>query len=208
MSENIQVLNHSCVKLTGKQVIYVDPYGLKNNFNDADYIFITHSHYDHFSSEDILKLKKDNTKIIVTNDLYDEVVKLGFTNENIMLVTSDEDYTIDDIEFKTVIAYNKLKPFHIKSKKWVGYVINFEGISYYITGDTDFTPEMLNVKCDVVFVPVGGTYTMNAEEAAEFVNNIKPNLAIPIHYGSIVGSKNDAEKFVRLLKDIEYKILM
>ena len=208
MHENIEVLNHSCVKIIGSKVIYVDPYGLKNKFNDADYIFITHSHYDHFSEADIEMVRKDSTKIIITNDLYDKVISLGFAEEDITAVEPYEEYKINDIEFKTVIAYNKLKPFHTKDKGWVGYVIKLNGISYYITGDTDFTHEMLEVKCDVAFVPVGGTYTMNASEAAEFVNAIKPNLAIPIHYGSIVGTNDDAKNFISLVNDVECKILM
>ena len=208
MHENIEVLNHSCVKIIGSKVIYVDPYGLKNKFNDADYIFITHSHYDHFSEADIEMVRKDSTKIIITNDLYDKVISLGFAEEDITAVEPYEEYKINDIEFKTVIAYNKLKPFHTKDKGWVGYIIKRNGISYYITGDTDFTPEMLEVKCDVAFVPVGGTYTMNASEAAEFVNAIKPNLAIPIHYGSIVGTNDDAKDFISLVNDVECKILM
>jgi len=208
MNENIEVLNHSCVKLSGKQIIYIDPYGLQNDFSDADYIFITHSHYDHFSAEDIKKVAKKNTKIIVTNDLYNEVLQLGFAVENITVVKPNEKYKIDDIEFKTVPAYNKLKPFHTKSKEWVGYIIKQDNISYYITGDTDFIDEMSQVRCDVAFVPVGGTYTMNAKEAAEFVNQIKPKLAIPIHYGSVVGKKEDAIKFSELLNGVECKILM
>lgn len=208
MNENIAVLNHSCVKLSENKIIYIDPYGITNNFNDADYIFITHSHYDHFSPDDIEKLKKENTKIIVTQDLYENALDLGFNEKNILVVEPNKQYEIDDIKFSTVIAYNKLKPFHMKSKAWVGYIIIINEKSYYITGDTDLTPEMLNIKCNVAFVPVGGTYTMNAEEAAEFVNKIKPDLAIPIHYGSVVGSDKDAQKFVSLVTNVECKILM
>ncbi len=105
----------------------------------------------------------------------------------------------EGIEFTTVPAYNTNKQFHPKENEWVGYIIEIKGIKYYIAGDTDITEENKKVKCDVAFVPVGGTYTMNFKEAAYLINEIKPKIAVPIHYGGIVGTNQDATNFIKLL---------
>ena len=106
---------------------------------------------------------------------------------------------VQGIKFETIPAYNTNKTFHPKENGWVGYIITLDDIRYYIAGDTDITEENRKVKCDVAFVPVGGTYTMNYSEAAELVNIIKPKIAVPIHYGSVVGTKQDATTFTKLL---------
>ena len=116
---------------------------------------------------------------------------------------------VKGIKFKTIPAYNTNKTFHPKGNDWVGYIITINNIRYYIAGDTDITEENKKVKCDVAFVPVGGTYTMNAKEAADLVNQIMPKIAVPIHYGSIVGTNKDAEEFINMLNpDISGSILM
>ena len=113
------------------------------------------------------------------------------------------------IRFETVPAYNVNKTFHTKEKGWVGYIIELGGIRYYFAGDTDINEENKKVKCDVAFIPVGGTYTMDYKEAAELINEIKPKIAVPIHYGSIVGTKQDAISFIKLLhSSIKGVILM
>ena len=195
MLEGIKVLCHSSIKFEKEQVIYFDPYKINEKYNDADIIFITHSHYDHFSEEDILKVKKEETKIVVPEDLYNKSFKLKFDESNILIVKPNEEYEVNNIKFKTIPAYNVNKNFHPKSNNWVGYIITLDNVSYYIAGDTDITEENRKVKCDVAFVPIGGTYTMTAKEAANLVNEIKPKIAVPIHYGLIVGSKEDEEIF-------------
>lgn len=208
MLENIQVLYHSSIKINKEKVIYIDPYKITDDCHDADIIFITHSHYDHYSEEDIKKIIKENTKIIATNDLQESVSNL-INKENIIAVKPNEKYCVEGISFETIPAYNINKQFHPKQNNWVGYVVELNGIIYYIAGDTDITDENKTVKCDVAFVPVGGTYTMTAKEAASLVNIIKPKIAVPIHYGSVVGTKQDAIDFVDLLDEgIEGKILM
>ena len=199
-------LVHSTVKIEDKGVvIYVDPYMIDRNYNDADYIFITHSHYDHYSKEDIEKVINDKTVLIVTKDLEEKVEKYG--NEYI-IVFPNEEYDLKNFSFKTIPAYNIDKQFHKKEYDWVGYIICINGISYYIAGDTDITEEAKKVKADIVFVPVGGTYTMTFKEAANLVNIIKPKVSVPIHYSVIVGSKEDAEKFRGCLdKDIKCEII-
>ncbi|MBQ7668462.1 MAG: MBL fold metallo-hydrolase [Clostridia bacterium] len=208
MYGNLSVLNHSTVKIVGGKVVYIDPYGLKNVTQDADYIFITHSHYDHYSPEDIEKVSKDTTTIIVTSDLAEKARELGFGVENILTVLPQETHELNGLKFTTIPSYNNLKPFHPKRNNWVGYLIELDGKTYYITGDTDKTLEAEKVKCDVLFVPVGGTFTMDYKAAANLTNMIKPKVAIPIHYGSIVGSSDDAKNFASLLDGIECKILM
>ncbi len=209
MLDNIEALCHSSIRIDKEKVIYIDPFHLKQNYNDADIILITHSHYDHFSEEDIKKVIKSNTKIYVTRDLIEKTKKLGFKENNIILVNPEEKYYEDSIEIRTIRAYNINKNFHPKENNWVGYILKIEDIIYYIAGDTDITEENQNVKCDIAFVPVGGTYTMTAEEAATLINRIKPKIAIPIHYGEIVGSKQDAEIFINKLdKEIKGKILI
>lgn len=209
MLENIEVLNHNCIKFKEKKIIYTDPFQLKNNYNDADIILITHSHYDHFSEEDIKKVKKENTIICITDDLYDKTLKLGFKKENILVVEPNNEYQILGNHVKTVHAYNANKAFHPRENNWVGYLLNLYGNTYYIAGDTDIMEENKKVICDVAFVPVGGTYTMDGKEAAELINIIKPKVAVPVHYGSIVGKQEDAELFIRGLDEgITGKIIM
>ena len=209
MIENVQVLCHSGILINKGKAIYIDPFRIKNNYNDADIIMITHDHYDHYSEEDIEKVRKEDTIIVVPVELEKKAINIGFKKENIIVVESNHQYNIEQIKIQTIPAYNIDKPFHQKENNWVGYIIELEGISYYVPGDTDITEENKKVRCDVAFVPVGGTYTMNSKEAAELVNEIKPKIAIPIHYGEVVGTKEDAIDFVRRVnKDIKCEILM
>lgn len=191
-----------CIKYNNK-VIYIDPFKIEKPTKDADYIFITHSHYDHLSLEDINKVCNENTKYIIPES---EIDKLE-TN-NILGVLPNNKYTIDDIEFQTIPSYNTLKPFHKKSNNWVGYLLNLDK-TIYIAGDTDINEDIKKVKCDIALVPIGGTFTMNYKEAAELVNIIKPKIAIPIHYGTIVGNIEDGNKFASLVdENIEVKTLI
>ena len=195
MLEEIKVLCHSSIKFEKEKIIYFDPYKINKNYNDADVIFITHSHYDHFSEEDILKVKKENTKIVIPEDLYNRSLELGFKENDILVVMPNKEYEINNIKFKTIPAYNIDKNFHPRANNWVGYIVTLDDVVYYIAGDTDITEENKKVKCDVAFVPIGGTYTMTAKEAANLVNEINPKIAVPIHYGLIVGNKEDEEIF-------------
>ena len=209
MLENVKVLCHSSIKFEGEKIIYFDPFKIDKKYRDADIIFITHSHYDHFSEEDILKVRNENTIIVIPSELYINCFNLGVDAENIVIVDPEENFVIDNIEFETIPAYNTNKDFHPRKKDWVGYIIHLDGITYYIAGDTDITDENKKVKCDVAFVPIGGTYTMNAKEAATLVNIIKPKIAVPIHYNCIVGTKEDEKVFTNTLsKDIQLKILL
>ena len=209
MLENIEVLYHSSIRINKEKTIYIDPFKIDRNYNDADIIFITHDHYDHYSEEDIDKVINENTVIVIPEELLTKVLKKGINKNAIITVKPNQKYMVQGIKFETVPAYNTNKTFHPKENGWVGYVIEINEIKYYIAGDTDITEENKKVKCDVAFVPVGGTYTMDFKEAAQLVNQIQPKVAVPIHYGSVVGTKQDAEEFIKLLHtNIKGVILM
>lgn len=199
--DGISINFHASIRIekVGK-VFYFDPYKIEDSKNDADYIFVTHSHYDHYSEEDIKKVMNDKTKFVVTSDLEENIKGLGVSSDNITVVFPEKKYKVDDISFSTVSSYNIEKTYHKKSYNWVGYVVTIDNNKYYVVGDSDVTDELKNTECDVIFIPVGGTYTMNAKEAADVVNNMNVKYAVPIHYG-VVGSKSDAESFVSSLND-------
>ncbi|MFR8115570.1 MAG: metal-dependent hydrolase [Clostridium sp. 26_22] len=209
MLENIEVLYHSSIRINKEKTIYIDPFKIDRNYNDADIVFITHDHYDHYSEEDIDKVINENTTIIIPEELLTKLLRKGINKNAIITVEPNKNYMVQGIKFETISAYNTNKTFHPKENGWVGYIIIINGIRYYIAGDTDITEENKQVKCDVAFVPVGGTYTMDFKEAASLINEIKPKIAIPIHYGSIVGTEQDAIDFIRLLHpEIKGIILM
>ena len=205
MLENVSIFTHSSIQITAADgtKIHFDPFGITDELNDADYIFITHSHYDHFSPEDILKVKKENSKIVVTSDLSQKAKDLGFKEENVQIALPNTHYILGAIEFDTIPAYNQTKQFHPLKNGWIGYIVNIDNVKYYIAGDTDYTSEAASVKCDVAMLPIGGTYTMNPHEAAKLANAIHPKYVVPTHYGSIVGTPEDADIFISLVdKDI------
>mgnify|MGYP002587934736 CR=1 FL=1 len=199
MLENIEVLKHSSIRINKEKIIYIDPFEINKNYNDADIIFITHDHYDHYSEEDIDKVIGENTTIVIPEELLTKLLKKGIQKSAIITVEPNKEYMIQGIKFETIPAYNTNKAFHPKENEWVGYVIEIQGSKYYIAGDTDITEENKKVKCDIAFVPVGGTYTMDFKEAAQLINEIQPKIAVPIHYGSVVGTEQDAIDFIRLL---------
>ena len=210
---DIKLIAQNAIKIitNNGKVIYFDPFNInKNNLNDADVIYITHSHFDHFSPEDIRKIKKENTKIVVTKDLFEKSIKCGFDEKNILEVVPNNEYNYAGIEFKTIPAYNINKEFHKKEFEWVSYILKIDDDVIYVAGDTDVTDEALNVKCDIALIPVGGKYTMNADEAAMLIERILPRkYAVPTHYQTIVGSLEDAARFKELLKGkVEVEILM
>ncbi len=209
MLENIQILYHSSIRINTEKIIYIDPFNICKENHDADIIMITHDHYDHYSEEDINKVKKSDTILVVPEKLERKLLKNEISQNQIVTVKPNEKYIVEGFKIETIPAYNINKKFHPKENNWVGYIIEVEKIRYYIAGDTDITEENRKINCDIALVPVGGTYTMDFKEAAKLINEIKPHIAIPIHYGSIVGTNEDANKFIKLLNDpIQGKILM
>ncbi|MCI7093573.1 MAG: MBL fold metallo-hydrolase [Lachnospiraceae bacterium] len=201
MTENIEVFTQSSIRITyGDRRIYIDPFQMREAPKDADFILITHDHYDHFSPEDIEKVSNGKSVLIVPAKMLPQAEKVSSIVEEIHSVMPGEHYGISGLEFDTVAAYNNLKPFHPKSAGWVGYILQIDGQRIYVSGDTDMNRDNRDVKCDIALVPIGGTYTMDAKKAAEFINTIRPTVAIPTHYGSIVGKKEDADVFAADVK--------
>ena len=201
----INVNNHSSIQIND---IFIDPYGITETNKKAKYIFITHTHYDHLSLEDIKKIISKETIFVAPKDAQ-KTLEENFPNHEKFYVEPNQELKFDNFEVKVIPAYNINKNFHKKEFGWVGYVFKIESITYTILGDTDEIPEHETLKTNVLFVPIGGTYTMNAEEAAILVNKIKPDLAIPVHYNAIVGSKEDEEIFLENLdKNIKYQIFL
>ena len=193
MVENIHWLGHASFKITGEKTVYIDPWKLKEG-EPADIILITHDHYDHLSVEDVAKIATNTTWIVTTPDA---AAKL---TGNVKTVKPGDSLEVEGIKIEAVPAYNVNKDFHPKGNNWVGFIVTINGKRIYHPGDCDYMPEMNDVNADIVLVPVGGTYTMTAEEAAQAVNAINPEAAIPMHYDDIVGSIADAEKFKELCK--------
>ena len=210
MTENITVFTQNSIRITDRdRQIYIDPFQMREEPHDAEYILITHDHYDHFSPEDINKVAGNNTILIVPEKVQGKANEAADFVSRIVTVKPGVHQEIDGLEIETVPAYNILKPFHPKNAEWVGYILRVDGKRIYIAGDTDATKEAKSVKCDIALIPIGGTYTMDAKKAAELVNTICPSVAIPVHYGSIVGKPGDGEVFADNVKDpikVEFKI--
>ena len=199
--ENIEINTQSSIRIKLNKVIYFDPFKIEEFKNDADIIFITHNHYDHMDLESIEKVKNDNT-IVVAPLSMEEVIRNIKFKDYIFLSPNDE-INIENIHIKAVPAYNLEKPFHPRTNNWLGYIITYNNISYYIAGDTDKTKEVESVKCDIALIPIGGHFTMNVDEATELINIIKPKLVIPTHYGTIIGDPSDGKTLKANLQGIE-----
>ena len=193
MDLNIKINKHSSICVDND--IYFDPYGITGHQKNAKVIFITHSHYDHLDMPSIKNIFNEDSVIVGPKDAIDMLREEGYDDENLKVVKPFESGIAYDIEFETFPSYNLNKKFHPKDNGWIGYTIVSKDIKYTVCGDSDNTPELNNIKTDVLFVPVGGTYTMTPDEAATLTNNICPKVAIPVHYGSIVGTQLDGQKF-------------
>ena len=208
ITDNVKVFGQNSIRINSSKIIYIDPLYIDQNYNDADFIFITHDHYDHFSPNDISKIIKKDTIIVMPEKMKMSVSQLNIDINNIKYVIPNQIYHFETISFETVPSYNENKVFHPKSNNWVGYIFKLDK-KYYVAGDTDNIPEIRHIDCDVAFVPIGGTYTMTYREAAELINTMRPKLVVPVHYGTIVGEKADGEKFKSLIdSSIECQIMI
>lgn len=191
----ITINTQSSICIDGNPKIYFDPFRITDKPHDADLIFFTHAHYDHFSPDDFRKVMKEDTTFIAPKSMENDLEKAGIPDEKAVFLMPGEKTSIKGIKIETIPAYNIHKPMHKRKYGWLGYVIELDGVCIYDTGDIDKIPEGEDVKADIAFVPIGGTFTMNAKEAADFVNHMKPKVAVPIHYGSIVGRPSNADTF-------------
>lgn len=191
---NISVNIQSSIRITGSMVLYFDPFQRNEEAHDADIIFITHSHHDHLDPGAVEKVAHENTVFVAPASMNQEMRKV-IGDAELILMTPGNKQDIGGIAIQAVPAYNRLKPFHPKRNGWNGYVVTMDDVRYYVAGDTDALKELSSVRCDVALVPVGGTYTMTAKEAAKLINEIRPLVVIPTHYGSIVGKPEDADVF-------------
>ena len=199
MIGNITVNTQSSIRIAGEEILYFDPLDIPEKVSDADIVFITHDHYDHFSDEDIEKVKNDSTVFVVPRSMAEKALNYGLPADKLMSFDPGESTEILGIPVETVPMYNVNKKFHARSAGWLGYVVTVDGERIYVAGDIDAIDEAKNLKCDTAIVPIGGTYTMNAREAAQLINIMKPAAVIPVHYGSIVGSRKDGEDFAALV---------
>ena len=186
-------LGHDTFKITAKnKIIYIDPFQLTGKEEKADIILLSHIHHDHTSPLDIKKIQKNDTIFVTSVD--------SFESHNVHVLKPGESTEIDGISIQATPAYNIDKVFHPKENNWIGFIITIEGKRIYHAGDTDAVPELQAIKADICLLPVSGVYVMSAQEAVNLAMKIKPQVAIPMHYGSIVGSEGDAEEFKERLK--------
>ena len=188
----------------GELVVYIDPWGTEADAVPADLILITHAHGDHLQPDEIERLRKDGSKLAAPHD-----VAAGLSGD-VTPVAPGESHELAGVRFTTVPAYNTAEArldFHPKANRWVGYVLELGGSTYYHAGDTDHAPELDAVKTDVAFLPIGGYYTMEADEAAGLARSIAPQIAVPMHYGFVVGSPGDAERFRELADPVKVEVL-
>lgn len=193
IARDIHWLGHDTFKVAGEKTIYTDPFKIKKK-DTADIILITHEHFDHCSPDDVKMIQGQNTVIVTTTDCAKKL------QGKVKTVKPGDKLTVEGVEIEVVPAYNTNKQFHTKEQAWVGFIFTVRGQRIYLAGDTDYIPEMKNFKADIALLPVSGTYVMTADEAVKAALDIRPKIAIPMHYDSIVGTKNDAMKFADALK--------
>lgn len=182
-------LGHASFLISGKKTVYIDPWKIDGEPHDGDLVLISHTHYDHFSLEDIRSVLKEDGEVVGSEDAVEE---LSFGRG----LKPGESMELDSITIGGVAAYNVEKEFHPKENGWLGFVLEMEGMKIYYAGDTDAADEMKELKdIDLALVPVGGNFTFGPEEAAEAVNGFSPKKVIPYHWGDVVGNRKDAQKF-------------
>lgn len=182
------------------EVYYVDPFQIADAPHDAGFVLLTHDHFDHFDEASLQNVIGEYTLVVCPASM-EAAVRKAVGNHDILTVVPGEFYEDGPMEVDTVAAYNIDKDFHPEENGWVGYIFHLGDLRLYISGDTDDTDEARDVSADIAMVPIGGTYTMTPEEAADLINEIAPEYVIPTHYGSIVGAPEDAETFAKLVDE-------
>jgi L-ascorbate metabolism protein UlaG (beta-lactamase superfamily) len=205
MLERITWFRQSALRWRDDELtVYIDPWGTGDDTAPADLILITHVHDDHFQPEEIERLRGDNTKIVAPQDV------ANMLTGDVTPVRPDETHEVAGVSFTTVPAYNTREEaleFHPRSNGWVGYVLDLGGSTYYHAGDTDHAPELDAIRTDVAFLPVGGHFTMDVPQAAGLAKTMGPALAVPMHYGFVVGSSTDGARFHDEAKPVPVELL-
>jgi L-ascorbate metabolism protein UlaG (beta-lactamase superfamily) len=190
---HVEWLGHSGFMLkAGGTVVYIDPYKISHS-EKADLILITHDHYDHCDPGSVSTIRKEDTVVVAPKSCRQKL-------DGIVEISPGQVMEKRGVEIRAVPAYNKTKQFHPRGEG-VGFVLEIAGKRIYHAGDTDSIPEMGNLgELDLALLPVGGTYTMDAREAAEAAGRIGASLTVPMHWGDIVGTRKDAEEFRKLAR--------
>ena len=197
----------AALKWKGKGLtVHIDPWGVPDGEEKADLLLITHAHFDHYSQEDMDRVTKEGTVIVAPHDVATECLTTG----DIRAIKPGETLEAAGLQVHAIPAYN-LRPerleMHPRDNNWVGYVLELGGTMTYLAGDTDHIPEMADLKTDIAFVPAGGTYTMDVQEAVGAVKDINPKMAVPYHFGFVVGSRSVGAEFVEAIAPIEGRVL-
>lgn len=172
--------------------LYIDPWEAEGG--PADLILITHAHGDHYQPEEIERLRKDGTKIVAPHDVAREL------SGDVTAVAPGDAVEVSGVKIQAVPAYNIVEERldkHPKANNWVGYVLTLGDHTYYHAGDTDHLPELESLRTNVAFLPIGGFFTMDPDEAAGLARAMGPDLAVPMHYGFVIGSPSFADQFAR-----------
>ncbi|MDP2913691.1 MAG: MBL fold metallo-hydrolase [Candidatus Omnitrophota bacterium] len=208
MTENLHWLGHATFRWDGSKTVYFDPWNIPSASKKADIVLITHEHFDHFSKPDIAKISDEDTVVVAGEAVTCQLKAQRELLRDILTVSPGDSIDLSGVRIKAVASYNIGKSYHTKASKKMGFIVTIDGVSIYHAGDTDNIPEIKDVKCDIALLPVGGTYTMTAEEAAAAALAIKPKAAIPMHYGGTAGTPGDGKRFEEFLKGkVEVKIL-
>ena len=190
----IHWLGHASFRISAQITIYIDPWKIASKAVTADIILISHGHFDHLSRKDIDRISGPKTTLIVPKSCESTL------NRECRTMAPGEVLELKGISIEAIRSYNTTKAFHPQSNDWLGYLIRLEEETIYYAGDCDLIPEMSEISADTALLPVGGTYTMNAQEAVEAAKRVGAKRAIPMHWGDVVGSREDAEHFVELAK--------
>jgi L-ascorbate metabolism protein UlaG (beta-lactamase superfamily) len=193
MAQKMVWLGHDCFRIDADKTIYFDPYDISPG-PKADLILVSHEHFDHCSPDDVSKIQGTGTVIITDKTSAEKLTG------DVRIIAPGESMSLEDVKIEAVPSYNRDKDFHPKQKAWLGFIVEVNGVRIYHAGDTDFIPEMSELKVDIALLPVSGTYVMTAQQAVEAALAIQPKLAIPMHYGAIVGDEKDALNFKESLK--------
>ncbi len=202
-------LGHDGFRIQNGQVVYVDPFQIEGG-PKADIVLVSHEHFDHCNVDDLKKIVGPNTTIVAHAQSKSELSKLS--TKEVKILKPGDKVNLGDIGVEAVPAYNVNKfrepgkVFHPKEDGKLGFILTVKGVRIYHAGDTDHIPEMKDIRADIALLPVSGTYVMTVQETAEAVASINPKVVIPMHYGAIVGSRQDAEALQKLVK-CEVKIL-